>query len=56
MDLALKQTGVLHFTAPPVVGGVESVIYAHAGIFLAHDHSYKVIAGRGEVEAMPEGT
>jgi mannosylglucosylglycerate synthase len=56
MDLALKQTGVLHFTAPPVVGGVESVIHAHAGIFLAHGHSYTVIAGRGEVEAMPEGT
>jgi mannosylglucosylglycerate synthase len=56
MDLALKSTGVVHFTAPPVVGGVESVIHAHAGVFLAHGHSYKVIAGRGEAEAMPEGT
>jgi mannosylglucosylglycerate synthase len=56
MDSALKPTGVLHFTAPPVVGGVESVIHAHAGVFLAHGHSYKVIAGRGEAEAMPEGT
>jgi mannosylglucosylglycerate synthase len=56
MDLALKTTGVLHFTAPPVVGGVESVIHAHAGIFLTHGHTYKVIAGRGEVEDMPEGT
>jgi mannosylglucosylglycerate synthase len=55
MDLALKTTGVLHFTAPPVVGGVESVIHAHAGIFLTHGHTYKVIAGRGEVEAMQEG-
>jgi mannosylglucosylglycerate synthase len=56
MDLALKTTGVLHFTAPPVVGGVESVIHAHAGVFLAHGYTYTVIAGRGELEAMPEGT
>lgn len=50
-----KRTGVLHFTAPPIVGGVESVIHAHAGIFLQHGYPYHVITGRGDPDALPSG-
>ncbi len=54
--LKKNKTGVLHFTSPPVVGGVESVIHAHAGIFLQHGYPYQVITGRGDLSALPTGT
>lgn len=53
---SFPRTGVLHFTAPPVVGGVESVIYAHAGIFSEFGYPNHVIAGRGDAAALPTGT
>jgi len=47
---------LLHYTAPPVVGGVEAVIQAHSQMFLRHHYPLTVIAGRGELSALPEGT
>jgi glycosyltransferase involved in cell wall biosynthesis len=39
---------LIHYTAPPIIGGVESVIGQHAR-FLANDgHHVSIIAGRGE--------
>jgi len=38
---------LLHYTAPPVVGGVESVLGAQAREFAAAGHDVRVIAGRG---------
>jgi len=49
-------TAILHYSAPPVVGGVESVIQAHAQVFLQAGYSVTVIAGRGEQAALPVGT
>ncbi len=46
---------VLHYTAPPVIGGVEAVIDAHAKVFLDLGYPVRVIAGRGEAAALPEG-
>jgi glycosyltransferase involved in cell wall biosynthesis len=46
---------MLHYSAPPVVGGVEAVILAHAQMFVAAGYPATVITGRGEVEALPEG-
>lgn len=43
MNIAL-----LHYSAPPVVGGVESVIGHHARLMTAAGHSVRIIAGRGE--------
>lgn len=50
------KTAILHYSAPPVVGGVESVIQAHCQVFLQHGYPVDVIAGRGSAQALPEGT
>jgi glycosyltransferase involved in cell wall biosynthesis len=46
---------MLHYSAPPVVGGVEAVILAHAQTFVRAGYPVTVIAGRGEAGALPEG-
>ena len=43
MNIAL-----LHYSVPPIVGGVESVIAHHARLMSADGHSVRLIAGRGE--------
>jgi mannosylglucosylglycerate synthase len=48
-------TAMLHYTAPPTIGGVESVIQAHAGAFLRAGYPVAVVAGQGEGEALPPG-
>ena len=44
---------ILHYTAPPVVGGVEAVIKAHSRLFAQAGYPVTIIAGRGEVTALP---
>ena len=39
---------ILHYSVPPVVGGVESVIAHHARLMSADGHSVRLIAARGE--------
>ena len=39
---------LLHYSVPPIVGGVESVIAHHARLMAADGHSVRLIAGRGE--------
>ena len=39
---------ILHYAAPPTVGGVEATMAAHARLFADHGYAVKVIAGRGE--------
>ncbi len=39
---------LLHYAAPPVVGGVESVLYHQARQLTAAGHHVQVLAGRGE--------
>lgn len=40
---------LLHYTCPPVVGGVEEIIRQHASLFARYDHRVKVFAGEGGV-------
>jgi glycosyltransferase involved in cell wall biosynthesis len=42
MNIAL-----LHYSAPPVVGGVESVLAQHARLMADAGHQVRIIAGRG---------
>lgn len=49
------QTAILHYTAPPVVGGVEAVIQSHTRVFLRYDLPVTVFAGRGGAEGLPPG-
>jgi mannosylglucosylglycerate synthase len=43
MNIAL-----LHYSVPPIVGGVESVIGHHARLMSADGHSVRLVAARGE--------
>lgn len=38
---------ILHYAAPPIVGGVESVIAHHARLMVADGHQVRILAGRG---------
>ena len=46
---------ILHYTAPPIIGGVESVLEAHAGLFQQAGFDVTVIAGRGAESALASG-
>ena len=50
------RTAILHYTAPPVVGGVEAVMAAHARVFQQHGHEVTIISGEGSEFALPAGT
>jgi glycosyltransferase involved in cell wall biosynthesis len=39
--------GLIHYAAPPVVGGVESVIGQHARLMIEDGHQVSIFAGRG---------
>ena len=43
-----RAVALLHFTAPPVVGGVEQVIGRHARLLAEAGHDVRIVAGRGE--------
>ena len=44
----MTDIAMLHYAAPPVVGGVESTIYHHARLLAGAGYAVHVIAGRGE--------
>lgn len=48
MGLSKKAIGLLHYTAPPVVGGVESVMAHHARLLAEAGHAVCMIAARGD--------
>jgi mannosylglucosylglycerate synthase len=45
---------LLHYTAAPVTGGVESVMATHCRLLREAGHDVRVIAGRGDAELLPE--
>jgi glycosyltransferase involved in cell wall biosynthesis len=53
--MTLPETAILHYTAPPVIGGVEAVIQSHVGAFLEAGYPVTVVAGRGEAAALAPG-
>jgi glycosyltransferase involved in cell wall biosynthesis len=48
-----RRIGILHYSAAPVVGGVEGVIQTHARLFVEAGCSVTVMSGCGEQQAMP---
>lgn len=46
------QIAILHYSVPPVIGGVEVTIAAHARLARAAGHTVKLIAGRGDAAAL----
>jgi len=55
MSMRRPETAILHYTAPPVVGGVEAVIQAHSQAFIDSGYPVTIVAGRGEQTALPPG-
>jgi glycosyltransferase involved in cell wall biosynthesis len=55
-DAQPLRIAILHYSAPPVIGGVEAVMQAHIQLLEQAGYSVTVIAGRGEETAMPTGT
>lgn len=47
-------TAIIHYSAPPVIGGVEAVIQAHVAVMVRLNYPVTVVAGRGEIDALPE--
>jgi len=47
MNTEIMRIAILHYSAPPVIGGVESVIRHHARLMANEGHQVQVIAGRG---------
>ena len=47
-------TAILHYSASPVIGGVEAVIDAHVHLLTEAGYSVAVIAGQGEAASFPE--
>jgi glycosyltransferase involved in cell wall biosynthesis len=39
---------IMHYSAPPIIGGVEYTIAVHARLLSGHGYPTKIIAGRGE--------
>jgi mannosylglucosylglycerate synthase len=50
-----KKTAFIHYSAPPIIGGVEAVIFAHSKVFLKNRYPVKVIAGSGKPSALTQG-
>jgi glycosyltransferase involved in cell wall biosynthesis len=50
------EIAILHYSAPPVVGGVEAVMQAHARTLIQAGYPVTVVAGWGEEEALPPET
>jgi glycosyltransferase involved in cell wall biosynthesis len=48
-------TALVHYSAPPVIGGVEVVMEAHARTFVEAGYPATVVAGTGEEAALPRG-
>jgi glycosyltransferase involved in cell wall biosynthesis len=51
----LPTVAFLHYSAPPVIGGVENVMLAHARLFMEAQYPVTILAGRGGQEALPAG-
>jgi glycosyltransferase involved in cell wall biosynthesis len=49
------KTAILHYTAPPVIGGVEAVLHEHARVFVEAGYPVTVVAGWGTRDALPLG-
>jgi mannosylglucosylglycerate synthase len=44
----VTSVALLHYSAPPIVGGVESVLGHHARLVANAGHQARIVAGRGE--------
>jgi mannosylglucosylglycerate synthase len=50
---APRTVALLHYTAPPIVGGVEQVLGQHARLLAEAGHDVRIVAGRGGTPGGP---
>jgi glycosyltransferase involved in cell wall biosynthesis len=50
-----RNVAFLHYSVPPVIGGVENVMLAHIRLLMEAGCDVAVLAGRGAREALPPG-
>ncbi|MBN1230539.1 MAG: glycosyltransferase family 4 protein [Anaerolineales bacterium] len=48
------RVGLLHYSAPPIVGGVESVMSAHSNLLVKAGYSVEIITGIGDKKLFSE--
>jgi len=53
--MSYPRIAILHYSAPPVVGGVEAVILAHTRTLVQAGYPATIVAGRGEGGTLPAG-
>jgi glycosyltransferase involved in cell wall biosynthesis len=53
--MAKRKIALIHYSAPPVVGGVEGVLAQHARLMCRAGYDVRVLAGRGEEWALEKG-
>lgn len=46
----MSEIALIHYTAPPVVGGVERIVGRHASLMADAGHSVRIVAGRGAAQ------
>ncbi len=46
--MAKPSIAIVHYAAPPTIGGVEFTIAAHARLFAEHGYAVRVVTGRGQ--------
>ena len=51
---ARRRLALIHYTAAPVTGGVESILAVHARLLREAGHDVLVVAGRGDAVLVPE--
>lgn len=44
----MPRVAIMHYSCPPVIGGVEFIIRAHSKLLAEHGHKVKLVVGRGE--------
>lgn len=54
--MRLPNIAILHYSAAPVVGGVESVMQAHADLCLAMGFHTNIVVGKGRKDSLPAGS
>ncbi len=53
---AIGKIAILHYSCPPIVGGVEAIMAAHARLFAETGYSVRLIAGRGATSRNQPGS
>lgn len=48
------RVALVHYSAPPVIGGVEGILGAHARVLREAGHDVSVVTGRGDGVMVPE--